>query len=298
MGALVGSTGRGLVAAGLAAVLLGGPALAAGGGDPAAVTLDLGEGEGQFASRIVQIILLVTAISLAPAIVVAATAFVRIIVTLSILRSALGLHQTPPNMVLVSLALFLTAFVMAPTLERTWSEGLQPLMNEEVEVADGVGGAIDPLRDFMETHVQPGHLAAFERLIGLYGDDAPTASDTVASTTGTGLSDGVTPLGEDGARDGDVSVVGDDQAEAGDRPPLRALAPAFIVSELSRAFEMGFLLFLPFLVIDLVVAAVLMSMGMMMLPPAVVSLPFKLIFLVFMDGWRLVSEGLALSFVT
>lgn len=242
------------------------------------VTIDLGQGGGQFASRLTQIILLVTAISLAPAIVVASTAFVRIVVTLSILRSAMGLHQTPPNMVIVSLALFLTAFVMGPTLERTWSEGIQPLMNESVNIEDGLAGATDPLRDFMETHVEPSHLAAFESMIAAHNPDTPNAPPAATASPDSASLNSAQDLGDD-------------------RPALRALAPAFIVSELSRAFEIGFLLFLPFLVIDLVVAAVLMSMGMMMVPPAVVSLPFKLIFFVLIDGWRLVSEGLALSFL-
>lgn len=246
-----------LILVGLAMLALGGTSAWAA---PPTMTLDLGQTQGQFASRITQIILLVTAISLAPAIVVASTAFVRIVVTLSILRAAMGLHQTPPNMVIVSLALFLTAFVMAPTLERTWSEGLQPLMDETVSVEEGLSGATTPLRDFMETHVNPSHLAAFEAMVAAHNGPEADGENT--------------------------------------RPALRALVPAFIVSELSRAFEIGFLLFLPFLVIDLVVAAVLMSMGMMMVPPAVVSLPFKLIFFVLIDGWRLVSEGLALSFLS
>ncbi len=240
------------------------------------LTLDLDGGEGAFASRLAQLILLVTAISLAPAIVVAATAFVRIVVTLSILRAALGLQQTPPNMVLVSLALFLTTFVMGPTMERAWREGIQPMMAEELDPEQGLIATAQPLKAFMNDQVDARHLAAFERLLA-QRDAAASDADATEGVLGA-------PAGEEAVNGASAD------------PPLQALAPAFIVSELSRAFEIGFLLFLPFLVIDLVVAALLMSMGMMMLPPAVVSLPFKLIFFVLIDGWRLVSEGLALSF--
>lgn len=260
------------------------------------LTLDFSGGEGAFASRLAQILMLVTAISLAPAVVVAGTAFVRIVVTLSILRAALGLQQTPPNMVLVSLALFLTAFVMAPTLERSWREGVQPLMAQEIDPEDGFSAAAAPLKDFMNAQVDARHLAAFERLLAQRDraeadPDATGASD--GDLTATGGFEAETSAAETSAAEAPAGAP----AGADDDPPLQALAPAFIVSELSRAFEIGFLIFLPFLVIDLVVAAVLMSMGMMMLPPAVVSLPFKLIFFVLIDGWRLVSEGLALSFV-
>lgn len=255
-----------------------GAAAAASLAGPAAadtLTLDIDGGEGAFASRLAQLILLVTAISLAPAIVVAATAFVRIVVTLSILRAALGLQQTPPNMVLVSLALFLTTFVMGPTMERAWREGIQPMMAEELDPEEGLIATAQPLKAFMNDQVDARHLAAFERLLA--------QRDAAAGDAGSGEDAAGAPAEE--------AVNG-----ASQDPPLQALAPAFIVSELSRAFEIGFLVFLPFLVIDLVVAALLMSMGMMMLPPAVVSLPFKLIFFVLIDGWRLVSEGLALSF--
>ncbi len=258
------------------------------------ITLELAGGEGAFASRLAQIIVLVTAISLAPAIVVAGTAFVRIVVTLSILRAALGLQQTPPNMVLVSLALFLTAFVMAPTMERSWREGVQPLIAEDIAPEAGFAAAAQPLKDFMNSQVDARHLAVFERLLAQRGDTPEDATAPSPTNEARALA---TPDALDFEAPASAPNDAADAAEAADDPPLQALAPAFIISELSRAFEIGFLLFLPFLVIDLVVAAVLMSMGMMMLPPAVVSLPFKLIFFVLIDGWRLVSEGLALSFL-
>jgi flagellar biosynthesis protein FliP len=217
------------------------------------VTVDLGQG-GSSTGRIVQLLLLLTVLSLAPAILVTVTSFTRIIVVLSFLRNALGTQQTPPNIVLVSLALFLTGFVMEPTLQASYQNGIAPLMENKITDEQAFDRGIAPLHDFMSDHVRSEDLQLFSGMAKL----APVAAAS------------------------DI--------------PLRVLVPAFMVSELRRAFEIGFLLFLPFLVIDIVVASILMSMGMMMLPPVTISLPFKLIFFVLVDGWYLVAGSLVQSF--
>jgi flagellar biosynthetic protein FliP len=218
-----------------------------------AVNIDLGTGAG-LTERVVQLVGLLTVLTLAPSIVIMTTSFVRIVVVLSLLRTALGLQQSPPNAVLVSLALFLTAIVMAPTFETAYNQGIQPLLEQQMELPEAFGAASEPVKAFMLTQVDEDDLALFLRLSEV-------------------------------ARPADIQDT-----------PLRVVTPAFMISELKRAFEIGFLLFVPFLVIDLVVASVLMSMGMMMLPPVVVSLPFKLIFFVLVDGWRLVAGSLVESF--
>lgn len=218
-----------------------------------AINVDLGTGAG-LTERVVQLIGLLTVLSLAPSIVIMTTSFVRIIVVLSLLRTALGLQQSPPNAVLVSLALFLTAIVMAPTFQAAYDEGVRPLLDQQAELPQAFDAASTPVKAFMLGQVDEGDLALFVRLAKV----------------------------ERGTARADL--------------PLRVVTPAFMISELKRAFEIGFLLFVPFLVIDLVVASVLMSMGMMMLPPVVVSLPFKLIFFVLVDGWRLVAGSLVESF--
>ena len=218
-----------------------------------AVNIDLGTGAG-LTDRVVQLIGLITVLSLAPSIVIMTTSFVRIIVVLSLLRQALGLQQTPPNAVLISLSLFLTAIVMGPTLQASYDQGVKPLLDHKVELPVAFGAAAQPVKGFMLSQVDQADLALFLRLS--HSPRPARALDT----------------------------------------PLQVVTPAFMISELKRAFEIGFLLFVPFLVIDLVVASVLMSMGMMMLPPVVVSLPFKLIFFVLVDGWRLVAGSLVESF--
>jgi flagellar biosynthetic protein FliP len=227
------------------------------GGDVAhaqSFNLDLGDGPGVTSTgRMIQLIGLITVLSLAPAILVMVTSFTRIIVVLGLLRTALGIQQSPPNQVMVSLALFLTLFIMMPTMERAWDEGLQPMINGDIDEFEGMNRAIKPVHDFMMTQVRARDLELFVNM----------AKVTVTSP---------------------------------DDIPLRALIPAFMISELRRAFEIGFLLFIPFLIIDMVVASILMSMGMMMLPPVVISLPFKLIFFVLVDGWYLISGSLVQSF--
>lgn len=217
------------------------------------LNVDLGKG-GSLSARVVQMIGLMTVLSLAPSIVIMTTSFVRIIVVLSLLRTALGLQQSPPNAVLISLAMFLSAIVMAPTWERSYNEGIRPLMDQEVELQQGFDGAAAPLKTFMLAQVDNKDLDLF------------------------------------------ISLSKIEKPEAREDIPLRIVTPAFMISELKKAFEIGFMLFVPFLVIDLVVASVLMSMGMMMLPPVTVSLPFKLIFFVLVDGWRLVAGSLVQSF--
>jgi flagellar biosynthesis protein FliP len=228
--------------------------LLAGEAGAQSVTLDLGEGGGSATGRIVQLMVLVTVLSLAPAILVTVTSFTRIIIVLSFVRNALGLQQTPPNTVLVSLALFLTGFVMAPTFETAWREGVAPLVEEKISEAEAFERVTAPLHRFMLGNVRDQDLKLFADMAKL--EPPAEAKDT----------------------------------------PLRVLVPAFMISELRRAFEIGFLLFLPFLIIDMVVASILMSMGMMMLPSAMISLPFKVIFFVLVDGWYLVAGSLVQSF--
>jgi len=219
------------------------------------LSIDLGgPGQASVTSRLVQITALITVLSLAPSLLVMMTAFTRIVIVLSLLRSALSTQSTPPNMVLIGLALFLTFFVMQPVLQQSWAAGLLPMTQGHIDSIEGLRRAAEPFRTFMMHNLRPEDLRLF-----LDVGNLPTP---------------VSP----------------------DQTPWRALIPAFMVGELRRAFEIGFLLFLPFLVIDMVVASVLMSLGMMMLPPSVVSLPFKLVFFVLVDGWRLVAGSLVQSF--
>jgi flagellar biosynthetic protein FliP len=222
-------------------------------------SFDLGTGPSS-TGQIVQLIALLSILSLAPSILVMVTSFTRIIVVLSFLRSALGLQQTPPNAVLISLALFLTAFVMTPTLDAAYRDGIAPLIQNKISEEEAFERASQPVQKFMMNHVREQDLRLFTDIAGQVkeqGDAAPA----------------------------DLS-----------KPSLRSLIPAFMISELRRAFEIGFLLFLPFLIIDMVVASLLMSMGMMMLPPVMISLPFKLIFFVLVDGWYLVAGSLVQSY--
>jgi len=220
------------------------------------VSIDLGAaGQAGATARIVQLTALITVLSLAPSLLVMMTAFTRIVIVLSLLRSALSTQGTPPNVVLIGLALFLSFFVMQPVLDQAWTAGIQPMTLGHISEIEGLRLATEPFHQFMTDNVRDEDLSFFQGLAHL-----PPAPDVAAT-------------------------------------PWRALVPAFVVGELRRAFEMGFLLFLPFLIIDIVVASVLMSLGMMMLPPSAVSLPFKLIFFVMVDGWRLVAGSLVQSFV-
>ena len=217
------------------------------------LSLDLGQGGG-VSERALQLVAAITILSLAPSILVMVTCFTRIVVVLSLLRTAIGTQTAPPNTVITALALFLTAFVMAPTFQAAYDQAIAPRLAGQIDDQTALTRGVAPFRTFMLAHVREKDLALFQN-----------------------LSREPTPAGPE-------------------QVTLRVLVPSFMISELRRAFEIGFLLFVPFLVIDLVVASVLMSMGMMMLPPAIVSLPFKLIFFVLVDGWNLVAGSLVQSY--
>lgn len=218
------------------------------------ISVDLGSGAG-LTERAFQLAALITVLSLAPSLLIMTTSFVRITVVLSMLRTAIGLQTAPPNAVLVSLSLFLTAFVMQPTWEASWNAGAGPIFRQEITLEKGFPKAVAPLKDFMLAHSREQDLALFINLAKIKPPESPEAV------------------------------------------PLRIVAPAFMISELKRAFEIGFMLFIPFVIIDLVVASLLMSLGMVQLPPITVSLPFKVIFFVLVDGWRLVCGSLVESFI-
>lgn len=232
------------------AVLLGLPSMAIAQD----VSVSFGD-EGSITARTLQLIALITVLSLAPGLAIMVTCFPFLVTVLSILRQGIGLQQSPPNMLIVSLALFLTYFIMEPVFVEAWTEGLQPLTNEEIGVEQAFTRTLDPFRVFMAGRLDSDTFFAMAELR--------------PDTRGTELS-----------------------ADA----PLSVLVPSFMLSEISRAFQIGFLIFLPFLIIDLVAAAVLMSMGMMMVPPAIVSLPFKLAFFVVADGWSLIAGSLVRSY--
>lgn len=205
-------------------------------------------------SAAIQILLLVTVLSLAPAILVMVTSFTRTIIVLSLVRNAIGIPQLPPNQVLIGLALFLTVFVMAPTIKVVNEEAIQPYMNGQITQEQAMTNAEIPLRDFMFSQVRESDVGLFMRLSG---NPKPATADDV---------------------------------------PTYVLIPAFIISELKTAFQMGFVIFVPFLIIDLVVSSALLSVGMMMLPPVIVSLPFKILLFVLVDGWALIIGSLVGSF--
>ena len=226
-------------------------------------------------TNVVGLIVATTLLTIAPGILVVATSFTRIVVVLSMLRTALGLQQSPPNTVIVSLSLFLSAFVMAPVLEHVWNDAGRPLLDGAITEEMAADRAIQPFRGFMEANVRPHDLALFIDIAKWQppksAEAAPQAAEADAAAADAGMRAAV---------------------------PLHILSAAFIISELNKAFQIGFLLFLPFLAIDIAISSVLMGMGMMMLPPVVVSMPFKLIFFVLVDGWSLVAGALTRSFTT
>ncbi|WP_340107289.1 flagellar type III secretion system pore protein FliP [Pikeienuella sp. HZG-20] len=226
-----------------------------------AVSIDLG-GEGALTLQIVQLFMLLTVLSLAPGIAIMITCFPFMVTVLSILRQAVGVQQAPPNMMIVSLALFLTYFVMAPVFNVAWEQGVQPLLAGEITAEAAFSETMAPFRVFMEGRVDPNTIEALR-------EAAPQAAAVDA-----------------GPPDPDAAT------------PLSLLVPSFLLSEVKRAFEIGFLIFIPFLIIDLVVASILMAMGMMMVPPAIVSLPFKLAFFVLADGWTLLAGALVRGYGT
>lgn len=221
-----------------------------------AVTVTSAPDGGQQYSLTLQILILMTAVTLLPGIVLMMTAFTRIVVVLAILRQALGAGQAPPNQVLIGLSLFLTLFVMGPVADRVNTEAVQPYIAGTIDATTALQAGSEPLKKFMLDQTRESDIATFVRIAGLPGFEKPQ----------------------------DV--------------PLRILVPAFATSELKSAFQIGFLIFIPFVIIDLVVASVLMSMGMMMLSPVLISLPFKLMLFVLVDGWSLVMGTLAASFYT
>ena len=220
------------------------------------LSLSLGEGP-TLTGRTIQLILIITVLSLAPGLLMMLTCFPFIVTVLAILRQAIGLQQSPPNMLLVSLALFLTYFVMEPVFTEAWLTGIEPLIEDKIDAVEAIEQALVPVRGFMMARVDPNTFAAIADL-----------------RTGTA------------------------QSAEPDAISLSVLLPSFLLSEIARAFQIGFLVFLPFLIIDLVVAAILMSMGMMMVPPAIVSLPFKLAFFVIADGWSLIAAALVRGYTS
>ncbi|WP_372886161.1 flagellar type III secretion system pore protein FliP [Shimia sp.] len=218
------------------------------------------QGDGaSFSGRILQVFALITVLSVAPGLLVVTTSFTRFVIVFSMLRLALGLNQTPPNMVLNAMALFMTFFVMQPVFDDAWQGGLRPLLENSLTEEQALREIATPFQDFMYANTRPKDLALFQQFVAPEADSDPAA---------------VTP------------------EEAG----WRVLVPAFMISELRRAFTIGFLIYLPFIAIDLIVASVLMSAGMMMLPPVIVSLPFKVIFFVLIDGWYLLAGSLMQSY--
>lgn len=227
------------------------------------LSFDMGDDNiatGTAAGNIFRIVAIITVLSLAPSILMMVTSFTRIIVVLSLLRSAIGIQQTPPNIVLISLALFLTFFIMQPVIEKSYEDGLKPLMEDQIDEKEAFEKVGKPFHEFMMKHVREDDLDLFMSI----ANESSGAEDTEYSA---------------------------------ENVPYKALIPAFMISELKRAFEIGFLIFIPFLIIDMVVASTLMSMGMMMLPPVLISLPFKIIFFVLIDGWAMLSESLVKSFM-
>ena len=239
-----------LAAAG-AAILAAGPA--------AAQQIDLGalgQADGSTVGTIIQMFGLLTVLSIAPGLLIMVTSFTRFVIAFSILRTGIGLQTTPANLILISLSLFMTFYVMAPTFDQAWTTGVRPLMDNQIDETEAFTRIASPFRDFMARNVRDKDFELFAEL----------------------------------ARErGETNV-------AADTADLRILVPAFMISEIRRGFEIGFLIVLPFLVIDLIVATITMAMGMMMLPPTVVSLPFKILFFVLIDGWNLLVGSLVRSF--
>jgi len=219
------------------------------------VSIEVGETtEPSDLSTTLQIVLLLTVLSLAPSLLIMLTSFIRIAIVLSFLRHAMGAHQAPPNQLLVSLALVLTFFIMAPVADRAYQEGVKPYLEEQISGEEAYQKAVAPFRKFMLAQTREQDLALF---VGIAGLDQPETSEDI---------------------------------------PLQVLVPGFVISEMRTAFQIAFVIFIPFLVIDMVVASVLLSMGMMMLPPIIVSLPFKILLFVLVDGWYLLIKSLVESF--
>ncbi len=233
--------------------------------------------------RIVQLVVVLTVLSVAPGLLIMVTSFTRFVIALSFLRSGLGMQSTPANLVLISLSLFMTFYVMAPTFDRAWQDGVQPLLNNQISEQEAYTKISDPFRTFMAGQVRPKDLKLFEDL------DATRIHGAANAAPGT-----LPPV--TGAAPGVSAAAAAEEALPPDKVDLRVLIPAFMVSELRRAFEIGFLIVLPFLIIDIVVGTLVMSMGMMMMPPAILALPFKILFFILIDGWNLLIGGLVQSY--
>jgi flagellar biosynthetic protein FliP len=220
-------------------------------------------GDATAAGRMVQLIVAVTVLSVAPGLLIMVTCFTRFVIALSFLRAGIGLQTTPANLILISLALFMTLYVMAPTFDKAWQGGVVPLLENEITEKEAYDRITAPFRSFMLANVRDKDLKLFDDLANetLRPKQDPSAAPRRAE---------------------DIE--------------MRVLIPAFMISELRRGFEIGFLVVLPFLVIDMIVATLVMSMGMMMLPPTVISLPFKILFFVLIDGWNLLAGGLIRSY--
>lgn len=223
--------------------------------DAQAVSFDLGmQDGGSTTAKVLQLMFTLTLIGMAPILIMTVTSFTRIMVVFSFFRSAIGLQQSPPNLVMVALSLFLTGFIMEPVFQKAYNEGVAPLMEEKIDEKAALPLIAAPFKEFMLNNTRPKDILLFQE---------------AARSPG---------------------------AEKKEDVELKTLVPAFVISELRRSFEMGFLIYIPFLIIDMIVASILMSMGMMMLPPVVISLPFKVIFFVLVDGWNLVAGTLLQSF--
>ena len=215
----------------------------------------IGQADGTTIGYIIQMFGLLTVLSVAPGLLIMVTSFTRFVIAFSILRAGIGLQTTPANLILISLSLFMTFYVMAPTFDQAWTNGVKPLMDKQITEVEAFQRISDPFREFMVKNVR-------EKDFDLFADLARERGETVSRDT----------------------------------VDLRVLVPAFMITEIRRGFEIGFLIVLPFLVIDLIVATITMAMGMMMLPPTVVSLPFKILFFVLIDGWNLLVGSLVRSF--
>jgi flagellar biosynthetic protein FliP len=271
-----------LAVAALALAALAAPAAAQ---DLSALSDLLPDAGGSASGRIVQFVALITVLSVAPGLLIMVTSFTRLIVALSFLRSGLGIQSTPANLVLISLALFMTFFIMGPTFDRAWQDGIKPLTEGTIDEAEAFQRTTAPFRDFMLSQVRPKDVQLFADIAAATQGPSPSATQTLSPQSSQTPTDAQSPAQAETPPD----AVADDIE-------LRVLIPAFMISELRRGFEMGFLIALPFLVIDMIVATLVMSMGMMMMPPTVISLPFKILFFVLIDGWSMLVGSLVRSF--
>lgn len=250
-------------------------------------------GNASMSGRIVQLFALLTVLSIAPGLLIMVTSFTRFAIALSFLRSGLGLQSTPANLVLISLSLFMTFFVMAPTFDRAWRDGIVPLTQNAITEEQAYDRITAPFREFMLAQVRPKDLQLFTDLAANARDQGRRAAGATRNADGASTAES---SGSAQQEDRDSRASAAPSFIPTEAVDLRVLIPAFMISELRRGFEIGFLIALPFLVIDMVVATLIMSMGMMMLPPSIISLPFKVLFFVLIDGWNMLIGGLVRSY--